>query len=271
VNINSEKISSLIRECAAQYIMPRFKTLTQEHIFSKSGPNDLVTIADRETEQALERALTAMFPGCVVIGEEGIAAGHSSVGSLQSNEGMVWVADPVDGTYNFVHGHPEFAVMLACVIKGAVQYGWIYDVPGDRMLVAAKGAGAFLDGIRQKVAAPKPLSEARGFAGSKYFSKAQRPLIKAFAREVQTLHSLSCAGHEYLRLASGAYDFAIYSRGRPWDHLPGTLAVTEAGGCVVKWNGSPYTSQDDLVGIVVASGSELLETLKENIINKLNN
>ena len=269
VKINPERVDALIRECAAQYIVPRFKKLAQGDINTKSGPHDLVTIADRETEEALDRALTEMFPGSIVIGEEGISAGLKSVETLQETDKIIWVADPVDGTYNFVHGNPEFAVMLACVVNGETRFGWIYDVPGDRMLYAEKGAGAFIDGSRLKTAAAKPLSESKGFTGSRYFPKHLRPLIKSFVREFDALHTLSCAGHEYIRVASGQYDFSIYNRIRPWDHLAGSLAVQEAGGCVAKWDGSPYTPQDDGGGLVVASNETLLKALQEKIINKL--
>ncbi len=251
------------------YIIPRFKKLATDDIDTKSGPNDLVTIADRETEEALDRALTKMFPGSIVIGEEGISSGLKKVETLQEKDNVIWVADPVDGTYNFVHGNPEFAVMLACVVNGETRFGWIYDVPGNRMLFAEKGAGAFIDGARLKTAASKPLAETKGFTGSRYFPKHLRPLIKSFVKEFDALHTLSCAGHEYIRVASGLYDFSIYNRTRPWDHLAGTLAVSEAGGCVAKWDGSPYTPQDDGGGLVVAANEELLAALQKKIIDKL--
>src|SRR4051812_801433 len=138
MKIEVDQISALLRECAARYIWPRFKALGQEHIFTKSGPNDLVTIADRETEAALDVALTKMFPDALVIGEESISAGQKKVDVLHDREKTIFVTDPVDGTWNFVHGSPDFAVMLACVIRGEVRYGWIYDVPADRMMVTEK-------------------------------------------------------------------------------------------------------------------------------------
>jgi fructose-1,6-bisphosphatase/inositol monophosphatase family enzyme len=269
MTIDTDKISALIRECAAACIIPRFKTLAHEQIFTKTSPTDLVTIADREAEEYLDRALTKMFPDSIVIGEEGISAGHKTVTVLQDRKKMIWVTDPVDGTWNFVHGNPEFAVMLACVIGGETRYGWIYDVPGNRMLTVEQGAGVFIEGVRQKVANPKPLVDTNGFAGSKYFSKMHRPYIKAFQSEVRSMHSISCAGHEYIRVISGLYDFGIYSRSRPWDHLAGTLAVKEAGGVVRKWDGTPYTPQDDFGGIIVASNETLRMELQEKLINTL--
>jgi fructose-1,6-bisphosphatase/inositol monophosphatase family enzyme len=267
--IDPDRISGLIRECAAKYIIPRFKKLAQGDISTKTGPHDLVTVADSETEEALDSALTKMYPGSVVIGEEGISAGKKSADILQDKTRTIWVADPVDGTYNFVHGNPEFAVMLACVVDGETRFGWIYDVPADRMLTAEKGAGAFIEGRRLKVAGPKPPNEARGFTGSRYFPKHLRPLIKSFVKDFEAVHTLSCAGHEYIRLASGEYDFSIYNRIRPWDHLPGTLAVSEAGGFTTKWDGSAYTPQDDGGGLVNAANETLLEMLHEKIISKL--
>ncbi len=272
LEINPDDISSLLRECAAEYILPRYKLLKKEHIETKSGPNDLVTIADRETEEALDRALTKMFPESVVIGEEGVSAGKKSVSVLQDRSKVVWVVDPVDGTSNFVHGQPIFAVMLACVIDGRTQWGWIYDLPGNRMMVAERGGGAFIDGSRLKIkAGDKPLSEVTGHAGSRYFPAAMRPILKSYKEKLGKVHTLSCAGHEYLRLVEGKADFAIYSRIRPWDHLAGALAVTEAGGAVAKWDGHPYTPQDDFGGLIVASNVKLQETLRQTMIGDMLN
>lgn len=268
-NINTDKISELIRDCAERYIISRFKALQSEEIMTKSGPGDLVTIADQETEAALDHALTAMYPGSIVIGEESVAAGDKDIAALQNQDGMIWVVDPVDGTANFVHGRDEFAVMLACVIDGENRFGWIYDILGDQMLLAEKGAGVFINGTRLSVAQPKPLTKTTGHARGIFFPKHLRPHVKTFSNDVTKLYSLGCAGHEYIRLASGQSDFAIYSRIRPWDHLMGALAVTEAGGHVAKWDGSAYTPQDDFGGIVAASNQELWEELNQKITRKL--
>jgi fructose-1,6-bisphosphatase/inositol monophosphatase family enzyme len=264
--IDPEEVAKIIRAAAAKHILPRYKTLLASEIDTKSGPDDLVTIADRETEIALEAELTRAYPGSIVIGEEGISSGAKSLDVLQSGKGVIWVTDPVDGTHNFVSGKAEFAVMLACVVDGVVEYGWIYDVLNDKMLTAIRGKGVTFGSDRLSVAPPVAMKDASGFAAPKYFSKPVRPLVEEFAKHVKQMGTIRCAGHEYIRLASGKADFAIYGKIRQWDHLAGTLAVQEAGGRVMKWDGTPYKPSDDRGGLVIASGDALLGEIRKALI-----
>lgn len=268
-NIDPEKVAALIRAIADQYILPRYNMLGSNEIMSKSRPDDLVTVADQEAEAAFERELPKLYPGTIVIGEEGVSAKRVGIAVLKESDKVIWVIDPVDGTWNFVHGGKNFAVMVACVMNGEVAMGWIYDVPGRRMMIAQKGAGVAMDGQPLQVAAPQKLADCNGFAGSLYFPKQMRPLVTEFKGKVQSLETLRCAGHEYIRLTSGAVDFGIYSKIRPWDHLAGTLAVTEAGGCVLKWDGTPYKPGDDFGGLVAASNPALMKDIQKALINNL--
>lgn len=260
--VDPDRISALLKEIAHSYILPRFRQLQTDDISSKTVPDDLVTIADREAEAALDKALTAQFPGAVVIGEESVSEGVKTLSPLDSLEGMVWITDPVDGTWNFVQGHDEFAIMLACVIDGEVRFSWIYDIPGDRMMVAEKGQGAYLSGVRLHTAQHKDLAAREGFLGMKYFPPAMRPALQEGASLVKDAGSLRCAGHEYIRMASGAVDFGLYGRCHPWDHLPGTLAVMEAGGHVARWDRTPYRPQADIVrGLLVTADTDLWDEM----------
>ena len=268
-NIDPGKVENILRECADTCIMPYFKNLQDHEVDTKTGPNDLVTIADKKSEAFLEQALISLYPSSVLVGEEGVSAGTKTTDILKDKDAFVWVADPVDGTFNFRHGKDEFCVMLACVHGGEVIGGWIYDIVGGRMLTAEKGSGAFVNGVKLSVAAAKPLNESTGYAGRKYFPEPMRAHITNFKTSVKSLYTLNCAGHEYLHLALGDTDFAIYSRIRPWDHLAGTLAVKEAGGYVMKWDNTPYIPGDEFGGIVVASQAGLLLTLQQTVVNKM--
>ena len=268
-NIDPLKIDSILRECADTCIMPYFKNLQDHEVDTKTGPNDLVTIADKKSEAFLSHALTLLYPSSVLIGEEGVSAKTQTTDILKDKNAFIWVADPVDGTWNFRRGKDEFCVMLACVHGGEVVGGWIYDIVGGRMMTAEKGGGAFMNGAKLSVAAPKTLNESTGYAGRKYFPVPMREHIVNFKTSVKSLHTLNCAGHEYLHLASGDTDFAIYSRIRPWDHLAGTLAVKEAGGHVMKWDNTPYTPGDEFGGLVVASQADLMLTLQQTVVNKM--
>lgn len=268
--IDPEKVSAIIRECAATYVLPRYKQLLTSDISTKTGPNDLVTIADKESEKGMEERLTKLCPGSIIVGEEGVSEGRTSTKALGEKDKIVWVVDPVDGTYNFVHGKREFGMLLACVINGETRFGWLYDILGDSMTVAEKGAGAFKDGQRIKTAAPKSdLKDMTGHAGLKYFPPNLRDNIKDLRGKTGSLHTLSCACHEYLRLATGQSDFAIYSKIRPWDHLAGALAVSEAGGTVAMWDGRKYGASDEFGGILVAGSRQVWDIVNNAAIKKM--
>ena len=214
-------------------------------------------------------ALTKLYPGTILIGEESISEGTKSLNTLQDRDTLVWVADPVDGTNNFVHGKREFGVMLAAIYNGEILHGWIYDVLGRKMMHADKGGGAYFDGQRLQVAAPKPLDQLSGHVGIKYFPDRVRPFLKEQKKKVADVYSLHCAAHEYLRLASGQADFGIYSRVKPWDHLAGALAVTEAGGTVSLWDSKPYYPAFTGHGLLVTSGDAVARELRAAFLDKL--
>ena len=264
--IDTEKVSSIIAEAAETLILPRFMQLKDGEVDTKTGPGDLVTIADRETEAFLDRALPALYPGTVLIGEESISEGKKSLDSLKDRDRLVWVTDPVDGTHNFVHGKKEFAVMLAAVYNGEIVYGWIYDAPNRTMMVAERGAGAWFGGERMRTAPPRPLNELRGHIGWKYYPEKLRPYIAERRGKVKEAFSLNCAGHEYLLIASGKADFGIYSRVKAWDHLAGVLAVREAGGVDCLWDGRPYYPAFQGHGLLAASCPETAAEIRAAIL-----
>ena len=255
--LDTDKIKELLKECADLYILPRYKMLQDHEINTKSGPQDLVTQADLDVEAHLAKVLPQMLPGSVVVGEEGVSQGTASLQELHDTSRPVWVVDPVDGTHNFVHHKREFGVMLACIIEGITQYGFIYDVLGKEMAVAERGAGAYFGSEKLSVnKKPVKPGEITGHINPKFFPKAFQEDIKATRETFLECRSLHCAAHEYMRLASGQAQFLVYSRQKPWDHLPGTLLVQEAGGFVASWERTPYTPQDESVGLIAAASPE---------------
>lgn len=269
-SIDPQKVEDILRECADACILPYFGKLQDHEVETKSGPNDLVTIADKKSEAFLDRALTSLYPSSVLIGEEGVAEGRTSTDILRNDPGaFVWITDPVDGTWNFRHGNETFCVMLACVHGGETVAGWIYDVCAGRMMAVERGSGAFINGARLSVAEEKPIAQTEGYIGYDYIPKNLRPFAKELERHVGKISTLRCAGHEYLRLAAGSADFAMYSKVRAWDHLPGTLAVQEAGGLVLKWDGSAYKPGDEFGGLVIASTPALLRDLQQRAVNRI--
>jgi fructose-1,6-bisphosphatase/inositol monophosphatase family enzyme len=225
--IDIAKVSAIIREVAEAEILSRFKTLRRDQIREKK-PNQLVTEADTEAERVLSRRLRELLPGTVV-GEEGVE-GDASVLSSLAQTGVVWVIDPVDGTANFANNNPRFAVIVALVIDGVTQVGWIHDPVPNRTVIAERGQGAWRDGTRLKVAAEVPLAQMTGSIKKK----------GRVAEQVLHVARRGSAAHDYLDLATGRQHFAHFRRLMPWDHAAGVLIHQESGGYALMLDGSTY-------------------------------
>ncbi|PCI43919.1 MAG: inositol monophosphatase [Alphaproteobacteria bacterium] len=260
-----ERISEIVIRLAREKILPRFKNLAEGDISAKS-PGDLVTIADIETEQALSEELLAMFPAAVVAGEEVIAAKPDLLqGVITAEQGFL--IDPVDGTNNFVKGDQKFALMLTELRKGEAVAAWIYLPVSDEITMAEKGAGAFIDGKRIKLAARKFDPEKMIAAAhiNRFPEKLKlmaRENIKKFSRNRPAF----CAGYDYIALTKGLKDFSIYYRTLPWDHLPGSLIFSEAGGYVRSLlDGETYTIHDKNKGLLSAVSKDQWYSIREMV------
>ena len=154
-------VEAAMREAAERLIVPRWKTLADGEVEEKTGPSDLVTVADQEAEAFLTPILENMVPGSIVVGEEAVSAGTVSTDALVSGKDC-WLVDPVDGTWNFVQGSERFGVMVAFLRAGEVAQSWIlYPVDG-RCLVEEKGAGTTFGGERLALNVAKTFEEETG-------------------------------------------------------------------------------------------------------------
>jgi fructose-1,6-bisphosphatase/inositol monophosphatase family enzyme len=264
--LDPDKVSELIVDCAQQFILPRYQRLADHEVSSKTSPRDLVTQADIESEAFLERYLPDLMAGSLVVGEEGVSRGDHALEMLHQMERPVWVVDPVDGTYNFVHGKPEFGVMVTCVIGGEVAYAWIYDPLKEVMHVAEKGSGAYANTQKLRVSDRVTPDKMRGHINTKFFPEELRPAIEEKMEIFADYKSLGSAAHEYTRLARGESDVLLYSRLKPWDHLPGSLIVTEAGGYIAKWDRAPYTPRDDYAGLIVTNSPDSWDAVYDVVL-----
>lgn len=203
--MDTDAVLDLVREVVAEHVTPRFGALAAGDVASKRRPGDLVTVADREAEVALSAALRAAHPDALVVGEEAVSETPGLLHGLAS-AAHAFTVDPVDGTRHFVAGSPDHATMLAELHHGRTVRSWIWQPQHGRAYVAEHGAGAWSDGVRIGSATdPRPL-RATG----------------------------TCCGVDYPRLALGQAGWAAYVKKKPWDHLPGGLLLTEAGGRVVR-------------------------------------
>ncbi len=220
-----DTVTKIIRDVADREIMPRFRRLGDGDVREKA-PGDLVTVADTRAEERLAEALADLVPGSRVVGEE---AADADPGVFQAlgDGGPVWLVDPVDGTHNFAHGKPCFAVIIAFCLGGRIDAGWIHDPVAGHTAWAAAGQGAWLDGRPLRLEKPRPLGNMKGFLRPSLRKRLERPRLEGVP---EGLHRYRCTGREYMDLALGAVDFCQYTRLKPWDHAAGVLIHAECGG-----------------------------------------
>ncbi|WP_031065130.1 inositol monophosphatase family protein [Streptomyces sp. NRRL WC-3742] len=234
-----DKVAEILAEASAEVVEPRFRALAAGEVMEKA-PGELVTVADREAEAIISRRLRELLP-VPVVGEEAVAADPSLTEALRS-EPAVWLVDPVDGTSNFVAGRPEYAVMCSLVRGGRTVASWIWQPETATAYTAELGSGAWRDGERlTRPAAPADAAELTGVLKSRFLAPQHRHRLEANCEVFGEIDpGLSAAGVEYPEVANGRFDFIFYWRTLPWDHAPGSLLVTEAGGVSARLDGTPY-------------------------------
>jgi myo-inositol-1(or 4)-monophosphatase len=211
---------------AGDFALSRFRAIDTLVIESK-GHQDLVSDADRATETLIRDAIAARWPDDGIVGEE-----H---GRKYGTTGFDWVIDPIDGTANFVRGIPHWCVVIACTKDGLPVAGAIHDPSTGELFHTAKGAGAFVNGRRLKVAQGGSLrdgSVATGVSGRTDPAKA-----------TAMVHEVLAPGGMFFRSASGALMLAYVASGRllgyiedhmnSWDCFAALLMVEEAGGRIL--------------------------------------
>ncbi|MCS7251060.1 MAG: inositol monophosphatase family protein [Anaerolineae bacterium] len=222
------------------------------------GAIDLVTEADVAAEQAALSRIQRTFPAHAVLSEES--------GGMDRASPWLWVVDPLDGTTNFAHGFPVFAVSIALLHEGQRMIGVVYDVMRDELFTARHGQGAFLNGRPIRVTQTPRLENALLVTGFPY-DRQESPLDNTceFVALLRRCHGV-------LRVGSAALDLASVAAGRldgywefrlsPWDLAAGALLVEEAGGLVTTPLGDPLPPLGtDIVATNGRIHAELLEVL----------
>jgi fructose-1,6-bisphosphatase/inositol monophosphatase family enzyme len=238
-------VAALLREAARAEIMPRFRRLAPDAVRAKSGPLDLVTEADEAAERVIEAGLARLFPGCVVVGEEGASADPAMLDRLAEAD-CAFVVDPVDGTANFAAGVPLFGCMAAMFLRGEVVAGWIHDPLGDDTAIALRGEGAWVEDAEgvthgaMQVAAPVPVARMVGAVSWNWMPEPLRSQVPGRLPRLAAAVAYRCAAHEYRLVAGGHAHLLVYNRLLPWDHAPGWLLHAESGGHAARFDGKPY-------------------------------
>ena len=210
------------------------------------GPNDFVSDVDRKAEEIIIQTLLEAYPGHGILAEE---SGREH--GAKSSE-YVWIIDPLDGTTNFLHGFPVYAVSIALAFRGQVQQAVVYDPTRNDLFFASKGRGAFLNDRRLRVS--RRLRIADCLIGTGFpFRKGDnfKRYVKMFEEVMQSCAGLRRPGAAALDLcyvAAGYYDGFFETGLSPWDVAAGSLMVTEAGGLIGNFTGeSDYLYQREVV------------------------
>ena len=265
----TDALVAAVREVARSEIMPRFRALSAEDITTKSGPDDLVTIADRAAEAALTDRIAATLPGAAIVGEEA-ASDDSGILNVLRGEGTVAIIDPVDGTWNYARGLATFGVIVAVQTGGRCVFGMIHDPVFDDWIAARRGEGAFLVRpgavpARLSVRAPLPEAEETGYLPLGMFKPAEREVLAPILPRYARVQSLRCSAHEYRMIASGHADWLVAAQSKPWDHLAGQLLVEEAGGAWGTLDGSAYDPARCDTILLAATSERGLERLRGRV------
>jgi myo-inositol-1(or 4)-monophosphatase len=227
--------------------------------WSEKGIHDFVTHVDREAEERIVTRIRDAFPGHGILAEEGTGA-RAEAGP---DGDWLWIIDPLDGTTNFLHGYPAYAVSIAAVRRGAVQAGVVIGAGGEEWSAAA-GGGAWLDGRRIHVSAIEDPARALVGTGFPFRQPDRIPLyLRQLERVLRSTSGVRRAGSAALDLchvATGYFDAFWELELAPWDIAAGMLIIREAGGVITTLAGG-----DDLLagGGVLAGNPALHRALGE--------
>ena len=243
---------------AADYL--RSATRPAVHTWTEKSQHDFVTEVDRAAEGFIAEELARAEPESVIVGEE------LSPQRLPRGE-LVWVVDPLDGTTNFLHGYPQYAVSIGCLVEGKLSAGVIHDVCRKRTYRAIRGGGAFEEDTRLSVSAVT--EPRRALIGTGFPFKALSQLQVYLAQ----FAAVTGAASGMRRAGAAALDLADVAAGRldgfwelqlaPWDIAAGALLIREAGGVITRPDGGADVLSKEGNGSIVAGNAAMHKWLME--------
>jgi len=246
---------------AGVIIVRAMKRLDRISIAEKQ-PNDFVTEVDQRVEQEIVSIIKKAYPSHSILGEE--------FGAIQGDD-YQWIIDPIDGTRNFIHGFPHFAVSIAISYKNKIEHGVIYDPLRQELFTATRGKGAMLNDHRIRVSARKQLSECLLGTGFAYRHQDKHNPIPG-----KILDVMIPASGDIRRAGAATLDLAYVACGRldgfwelglrPWDMAAGSLLIKEAGGIVCDIDGSEdYLKTGNIVAANPAIIRQLLKAIRPQL------
>ncbi|MDD3764804.1 MAG: inositol monophosphatase family protein [Nevskiales bacterium] len=245
-------IAVMAARAAGNFIMRNFDRADQLAVERKAR-NDFVTMVDRGAESEIIRTVHKAYPDHAILAEESGARGQSDV---------TWIIDPLDGTTNFLHRIPHFAVSIGIQVKGRLEHGVIYAPSTQDLYVATRGAGALLNNRRIRVSSCRELSSAligTGVPLREEYLDRYLPLLRNVAEQTAGVRRAGAAALDLAYVASGRLEGFWEFNLQPWDMAAGMVLVQEAGGVVRGLDGS----EDPLkTGNIFASTVAMLPQLE---------
>jgi len=259
--VRSQTVAEAAARAGGAVLMARLRGDGDLQIACKDGRANLVTVADRESQQAVTDVIQATFPDHAVVGEEGTTGDPGTE--------HVWYVDPLDGTTNFAHGLPFFCVSVALRSRGQTVAGAVYDPARDEMFAASLGGGATVSGLPLRVSGIARLDRALVVAQAQSVDEGE---IRAYAALVRRLmqaaggvRSLGSPALTLCAIAAGRLEAYCEYAMDAWDIAAGQLILQEAGGTLTTFSGAAHTTAER-ADVAASNGRvhpELLAVLKD--------
>ena len=224
---------------------------------TQKARHDYVTEIDRSSEEQIVREIKRYHPDHAFLGEEGGEQGESE---------FVWIIDPLDGTSNYLHGMPHFAISIALQVKGRTEHAVVYDPMRDEMFTASRGGGAHLNNTRIRVSSCNSLDKA---IVATAFPFRQRGMMSTYTgifsdvyRKIEDIRRYGAASLDLAWVAAGRMDAYFEIGLKAWDVAAGALLVREAGGVVSDFDGSDAVEKSHSI---LAAPYKLMTPLRQII------
>jgi myo-inositol-1(or 4)-monophosphatase len=223
---------------------------------TEKSPANLVTEADFESQEIILRTIRAQYPEHSFLGEEGLSESNP-------DSDYRWIIDPLDGTSNYVHHFPYYAVSIGLQRADSLIAGVIFDPTRDEMFSACRGCGATLNGDPIQPSGVDDISHAMAVASLPIAADKRGPAIARFLRVLESAQTVQRTGSAALNLAyvaAGRLDAFWSSSLKPWDVAAGALIVDEAGGCATRMDGNRL--QIEIPDILATNGRSIHQELQ---------
>jgi len=235
MKLSSANINVMVKICrkAAKILIRDFGEIENLQV-SLKGPGNFVTASDIKVEKILVEELQKARPTYSILSEE--------IGEINNDESFKWIIDPIDGTSNFLHGIPHFAISIGLEHDKEIICGIIYDPIKDEMFTAEKGNGAYVNNKRMRVSSRSKLKDCIIFTGGPRQNPKDKELFfveyKNFSSIVKTpIRKMGSASLDIAYVAAGRCDGFWQRNLNYWDYAAGIILVKESGGFVTDFNG----------------------------------